>query len=522
MAALLTLWPAAVLASGFEVPDNGTQALGRGTAFTAVANDGTAIEYNPAGLAQMSGLTLTLDLNQLTHNVSYTRTDPDGTDGHTHLVPVKNINPPFMAPMAALTYARDLPLGRAAITAGAYGPPSVGKYMFPNPSDTNNPAVNAPQRYQLIQNNIFIVYPTLAATYQVSIPFGFISAGVAGQAVYSTFQFDEDLYAQPSQKTAFGTDVANGGDQGLPESQTVPAGTPNSRCDPTSGVCTRSYSPHPPTSLIWEDPGWDAEAKVNMKGKVAYTAVLGALVKLGPLKVGASYRPGYKLHATGTIDVTLPSVLTDPNAGVPIDAQVKGNQATLDLSWPSMTRIGADVSVPFVPGDLDVSFDYTYTTWGVVDEFLLTPTNVQLVTQSAGTQSLAPVHIPKHLKNASSYRFGVGYELPIPLLKVQARAGGYYDQSALPEQYTTIDLAHFDEVGLTAGASVGINIGDIVGPLMLDLGVLYSPPDTRKVTDSQVQLTPADQYLAHDTIGNGIYTESVLILSIGVRGHFGI
>ena len=42
---------ALALAAGFELPDNGTQALGRGTAFTAIANDGTI--YRPRLIKQI-------------------------------------------------------------------------------------------------------------------------------------------------------------------------------------------------------------------------------------------------------------------------------------------------------------------------------------------------------------------------------------------------------------------------------------------------------------------------------------
>ncbi|HEX4461131.1 MAG TPA: hypothetical protein VIA18_24290, partial [Polyangia bacterium] len=39
-------------AGGFELPDNDAEALARGAAFTAKADDGMAIEYNVAGLAR--------------------------------------------------------------------------------------------------------------------------------------------------------------------------------------------------------------------------------------------------------------------------------------------------------------------------------------------------------------------------------------------------------------------------------------------------------------------------------------
>ena len=75
----IAAWPARALASGFEIPDNGTEALGRGGAFTAKADDGTALEYNVAGLAQQRGTRLLLDANLWLSSYSFQRsgTYPD-------------------------------------------------------------------------------------------------------------------------------------------------------------------------------------------------------------------------------------------------------------------------------------------------------------------------------------------------------------------------------------------------------------------------------------------------------------
>src|ERR1043165_1668583 len=46
-----------------EMPDHGAQALGRGAAFTAKADDATALYYNVAGLARQRGTKLQLSAN---------------------------------------------------------------------------------------------------------------------------------------------------------------------------------------------------------------------------------------------------------------------------------------------------------------------------------------------------------------------------------------------------------------------------------------------------------------------------
>src|ERR1700757_3833401 len=66
----------AVYAGGLEIPDNGTEALGRGGAFTAKADDATALEYNIAGLARQRGTRVLLDGNIILSTLDFTRSGP--------------------------------------------------------------------------------------------------------------------------------------------------------------------------------------------------------------------------------------------------------------------------------------------------------------------------------------------------------------------------------------------------------------------------------------------------------------
>ena len=60
-------------AGGFEIPDNGTEALGRGGAFVAKADDPTAIDYNPAGLAGQRGTRVLVDGHIINSSYSFKR-----------------------------------------------------------------------------------------------------------------------------------------------------------------------------------------------------------------------------------------------------------------------------------------------------------------------------------------------------------------------------------------------------------------------------------------------------------------
>lgn len=509
LGAALVVGSATAGAAGFEIPDNGTQALGRGGAFTAIADDGTAIQYNPAGLAQSEGLNLTIDTNLVNHAVTFARRNPDGETDKVDVATVSNSAGTFVAPMAAVSYGRKiLANDTLSVAAGVYGPSSYGHYVFPRggtttADDLDNGKDVAGQRYQLIENDLFIVYPTVSVAYRLPLP-TFVSVGISGQAVYSHFQFDQNIYAQPSQQTAFGTTGANGS-----------KGVPNKLGD-------HKFSERPPTSIGDEDQGWDANVKVDMKGQWRLAGIFSALAKFGPAKVGVSFRPGYKLHLDGTMNVTLPPVLSSPDAAVKANAKVSGNEASLDLNWPSILRIGVGSDIPMVPGKLDVAGEFTYETWSVVDKFVLTPKNIEVTSDALPPQKLAAVNIAKNMRDTWTARLGAQYELPIPMVIVQTRLGGYYERSALPEEYTTVDLAHFDRIAFTGGASVGLKVGDVVGPLMLDLGALYSPTSTREVRNGAVTLTTSDEHLAKGAVNNGDYTSSVFILSAGIRGHFAL
>ena len=52
---ILGLLPGIILAGGFQINEHGAKAMGLGGAFTAVANDASAIYWNSAGMTQLSG-----------------------------------------------------------------------------------------------------------------------------------------------------------------------------------------------------------------------------------------------------------------------------------------------------------------------------------------------------------------------------------------------------------------------------------------------------------------------------------
>ena len=142
-------------AGGFEVPDNGAQAVGRGAAFVAKADDGTAIYFNPAGLARQRGTRVYAGGNLFLHSFEFQRSGAFPDDPNNAATPwggkpfplVTNSAGPFFAPFLAAS-TDFASLDRLTIAIGAFGPPVVGNRTFPL-AIRNAPAAS---RYDFIQS----------------------------------------------------------------------------------------------------------------------------------------------------------------------------------------------------------------------------------------------------------------------------------------------------------------------------------------------------------------------------------
>ena len=104
------------LAVGFLLPNQDATAIGRGNAFTATADNPSAIYYNPAGISQLPGLNIQLgELNYLGINTYYHSTAGYDTTTYFHIIPV---------PQMYLTYGpTNLPL---SFGLGIYSPFGLG------------------------------------------------------------------------------------------------------------------------------------------------------------------------------------------------------------------------------------------------------------------------------------------------------------------------------------------------------------------------------------------------------------
>lgn len=77
---LFILTAAQVFASGFQINEHGARSMGLAGAFTGLANDPTAVYFNPAGITQLSGLNFSIGATYISPFSKFTGPVPSTTE----------------------------------------------------------------------------------------------------------------------------------------------------------------------------------------------------------------------------------------------------------------------------------------------------------------------------------------------------------------------------------------------------------------------------------------------------------
>ena len=284
--------PSAAFAGGFEFPDNGTEALGRGATFTAKADSPLAIQYNVAGLARQRGTKLLFDSNIVLQDFEFTRSGSypvENVPGAMTPLPYsgmpfgKNRNQagPFFAPFLGLTTDFNK-FDRLTFAFGVFGPSSFGNKVWGATVKTATGDAPAPQRYDVVQANLLLMYPTLAAAVRVT---KWLDLGLALHLVVGIFDLQN-------------TSITDLGSMFCPNLESA-------NCDSTTHLRTNG---------------------------VSATGGLGLM--LHPhrtIDIGFNARLPIVLNTSGTVDATPPPAVKLP---LPQD------KATFDTRLPPVVRLG--------------------------------------------------------------------------------------------------------------------------------------------------------------------------------------
>lgn len=285
-----------------ELPDQGAQALGRGAAFTAKADDATALYYNVAGLARQRGTKLQLSANFQFSSMSFQRAGNYPGDPKDPQTPwagkpyplVENKQPSFMLPMLMAT--TDFGLDRFTLGIGVFGPAAAGRTFQLGVNGAPSPA-----RYDWSAGSSVVLFPTLGAAYRVT---EHIDVGAGVSLAVADLDQMQNAYA----------------DTGC------------------------AYA---------EDRRCDLEGHLKAKGGGLGGSV-GIMARPSEsFQIGAQLRTPFTIKAEGTTEVKIGGKPGDPNP------------AKLTLSLPWVVRAGARyVSMANKREVWDFEVNATYETWG--------------------------------------------------------------------------------------------------------------------------------------------------------------
>ena len=158
-------------AGGIEFPTLGTEALGRGGAFVATADDGTAAYHNPAGFAMQRGTRLTLGASLIGMDLSFRRAGSysGGAYNGQPFPTVSNSGDPTVAPNLAFSTDFGGALQRGTVYIAAFPPSGNGKLQFPEQvSLPNGMTAPAPQRYDVTQKGAVVAYGVIGGAYRLT------------------------------------------------------------------------------------------------------------------------------------------------------------------------------------------------------------------------------------------------------------------------------------------------------------------------------------------------------------------
>jgi len=478
--AALLLAPAAASAGGFTYPGQGADALSRGGAFTARADDPSGIFYNPGALARLKGTHIVLSGNVIWEDIRFQRLVYDASTGKSSefypqkptvkMPEVQNQTGPFLSPIigASTDLGLDL-LDRIGLKLliGFYGPHTHNTRDFPRwckkdvtpcePTTSDDAdGVTSPARYDTGYIEMLVTYPSVGLAWEP----------LPGLRIGGVFQM---VYVNVSIETVVtGINAA-----------------PKTREDELS----------------------DLDIRVDSSDSFSATGVIGVhWAPMSFLEWGASVRIGYPIETDGTVAV-------DSKMG--IHNLVDPNPASISIAWrmPWVIRSGAR----FISRDdkgrerFDVELDFVYETTSEMDKFL-----IETDAKFGGT-AFKELNQDHMWKDTWSLRFGGSYQLwdLIPDGMLRVNLGGFYESEAMPEEYTRLDFLPLARWGVGGGLGVKWRW------LNLTVGYMHIFHDKRTVEGSKIQQMAPLNPPVGSMIGDGNLAVDIDMLIIGLGASFG-
>lgn len=498
-------------AGGIALPGYGSQAQPRAGAFTAKADDPSAIYHNPAGMMKIPGTAVYIGVNLVGFDQSFERAgtyESTGVEGEEvdyagdpfprvedETSPVLGVGDLQAVPLLAVTsdLGLDLPLVfGAGVFAPAAGYPNR-EYTPDYELEANPSQPPPPQRYDVLAQEVTTILPSVAAAYRI-LPN--LDVGVRVSWGVGEFQGRTSLW----------------------------------------GI--RNYEE------------WEAQDSIfSIDVHDSFIPAFGAGILYRPMpsvELGLNYRSATNIDAVGNGQAVLGSALAE--AGVDALDPILENprcagggtavnlKTCLEATVPQTAALGARYIFRDGSGRErgDVELDVHWEDWSAGSTTIIT------VDARSPLGALQPTHIRHGFVDSFSFRLGGSYSLPLGSNLLAIRAGAAHDTKTAPLSWTRLDLDSFPRTTL------GLGVGFETGSVRIDLGGGAVIEGTRTVTsscnptaaapgcDGSGMETPVDERTAPDPsqpdrhpsraiqspFNAGTYEQSYVVFSLGVTTWF--
>jgi long-chain fatty acid transport protein len=486
-------------AGGFEYPDNGTIGIGRGGAFTAKANDLSAIYYNPAGLVKTKGkFNLLYNHNFTKLDINYNRIAWDYEKGDWHKFPDSE-NPVnnqygFFNWGVLFGFSSDFGTEDFVLAMGIYGPPAVGAATFPQ---------DGSQKYMLVKRDILLTYYNLSGAYRISKN---LSLGISLQLV----DLPKNRFSLVVDGYYLQTYYPFGSEYDVLTSLDV-----KERFKNITAIVGILWQPHESFELGFAGRiipiYFDAEGNVKLQ-------MLGAFVQPPPDKPN----PDNKIY--------------DKQTGK------EDSRVTFSYVLPPQLRMGGRYIYHSNGRELfDIELDFFYEFWSMLDAFNIDfkgdKIRIELQDGSLLDRDLKDIKLMKKYKDTYSIRLGGDFNVIKDMLTF--RLGGFYESPATRKEYTYIDFVSFHSFGLGAGLTFNYKGMDITTTYLhifqpqwevnedeskveqqRPTGLCGMPGEDPAITCSPYYQNPDGTNRLGPPSNSGIYKSSYDVISIGLTIHF--
>jgi long-chain fatty acid transport protein len=415
-------------AAGFRLVEGGVKAMGMGFAFTAQADDPSAIYFNPAGLTQLKGQNIMLGVTYVRENGGeFTGTTPL-TGGATVSETQKSLN--FYIPN--MYYTKTTPDGYFAYGVGVFAPFGLGQeYENANTSVFRNQITK-------IDLQTIVVNPTIAFKINEAL-----SVGLGVDFMYAKAKLNgTPVHPSLGDNTA-GNNLYN---MDMTADTTAWGYNFGVLLKPSSNIKV-GFNYRSPFTLEFKDGDIDI-SNISAANRIAFA---------GPGSPGTN------------------SLSTNAFAG----ARSWSGTGKTKISLPATAALG----IAYTAGRLTVEADADWTFWHSYDSLKIERPTV-LATVYTGianpptTQAavLGTTNSNKAWKDVCAIRVGAEYRVTDPLA---LRAGFVYDPSPVPANTMGPELPDADRLNYMVG------VGYKIGPWTIDVAGMYIDKFDRTVTNPQ-------------------------------------